>query len=330
MIEIWINANPWEKKLVTVALEVGADAVIVPSDKIKRVKELGLIKAVPCDGDQRWDRDIIRAQIKSARDVENIIRLSRNKRIVIEKNKWNIVPLENLVSIINNIFVEVDVLEDAQIAAGVLEKGVEGLIVTNRDTDKIRDIVNQVKYRGQKIELVTLKIEHIRPVGMGDRVCVDTCTLMGPGDGILVGNSSQVLFLVHAECIENPYVATRPFRVNAGPVHAYTLIPEYKTRYLSEFRAGDEILRCNSAGRVWPTVVGRVKTERRPLLLVEARGHEKMASIILQNAETTRLVKPYGEAVSVVEIKGGDEVLGYLDEGGRHFGQRIKETIIEH
>jgi 3-dehydroquinate synthase II len=330
MIEVWINANPWEKELVTVALESGADAVIVQSDKIKLVRELGRIKAVPCDGDKRWDRDIIRAQIKSARDVENIIRLSRNKRIVIEKNDWNIVPLENLVSRINNIFVEVDVLEDAKIAAGVLEKGVDGLIITNRDANKIRDIVNQVKYGGHKIELVTLKIEHIRPVGMGDRVCVDTCTLMRPGDGILVGNSSQALFLVHSECLENPYVATRPFRVNAGAVHAYVLIPEYKTRYLSEFRAGDEILRCNSAGRVWPTVVGRVKTERRPLLLVEAKAQERMASIILQNAETTRLVKPGGEAVSVVDIKGGDEVLGYLEEGGRHFGQSIKETITEN
>ena len=56
---------------------------------------------------------------------------------------------------------------------------------------------------------------------MGDRVCVDTCANMGLGEGMLVGNSSGGLFLVHAESLENPYVAPRPFRVNAGPVHAY-------------------------------------------------------------------------------------------------------------
>ena len=69
---------------------------------------------------------------------------------------------------------------------------------------------------------------------MGDRVCVDTCTNMGPGEGMLVGNSSGGLFLVHAESLENPYVAPRPFRVNAGPVHAYIRVPGGKTKYLGE------------------------------------------------------------------------------------------------
>ena len=71
---------------------------------------------------------------------------------------------------------------------------------------------------------------------MGDRVCVDTCTVMGTGEGCLVGNSSQALFLVHAESIENPYVSPRPFRVNAGPVHAYIMAPGGKTRYLFRSR----------------------------------------------------------------------------------------------
>ncbi|MEZ4549055.1 MAG: 3-dehydroquinate synthase II [Desulfobacterales bacterium] len=55
------------------------------------------------------------------------------------------------------------------------------------------------------------EILEIRSVGMGDRVCVDTCTEMKPGEGMLVGNASSALFLVHAESIENPYVAARRF-----------------------------------------------------------------------------------------------------------------------
>jgi 3-dehydroquinate synthase II len=31
----------------------------------------------------------------------------------------------------------------------------------------------------------------------------------------------------------------------------------------------------------------------------------------------------------VVDLKPGDIVLGYTEEAGRHFGMKIKETIIE-
>jgi 3-dehydroquinate synthase II len=40
------------------------------------------------------------------------------------------------------------------------------------------------------------------------------------GEGMLVGSQSFALFLVHSESEESPYVAARPFRVNAGGVYA--------------------------------------------------------------------------------------------------------------
>jgi 3-dehydroquinate synthase class II len=52
-------------------------------------------------------------------------------------------------------------------------------------------------------------------VGMGDRVCVDLCSLMRPGEGLLVGSFARGLFLVHSECLESNYIESRPFRVNA-------------------------------------------------------------------------------------------------------------------
>jgi len=164
---------------------------------------------------------------------------------------------------------------------------------------------------------------------MGDRVCVDTCTMMGPSEGCLVGNSSQALFLIHAESIENPYVSPRPFRVNAGPVHAYVRVPGEKTRYLSELKAGDEVTRVNAKGESMPLVVGRVKIERRPLLLIEATGPKGPVSTIVQNAETIRLVGKKGEPISVVNLNPGDEVMGYVEDAARHFGHKISETITE-
>lgn len=329
MKELWVKADPWKKELVTTALESGADAVVVPGDKVASVKELGLIKTVSDKGDLKWGEDVVSVDIRSAEDEEEIVRMSSHKKVVVRTTDWSIIPLENLVARTDNIYVEADDLEGARTAAGILEKGVDGIIITNRSPSRVREIINEIKSGQQVLQLEKLRVNAIRPVGMGDRVCVDTCTMMGTGEGILVGNSSQALFLVHAESIENPYVAPRPFRVNAGPVHAYVLVSGGKTRYLSELRAGDEVVRIDATGRVASLVVGRVKIERRPLLLVEAMAPHGPVTTILQNAETIRLVSPDGEAVSVVKLMPGDEVLGFIEEAGRHFGHKITETITE-
>ena len=64
----------------------------------------------------------------------------------------------------------------------------------------------------------------------GDRVCIDTTSMMVPGEGMLIGSYSKAMFLVHSESLESEYVASRPFRVNAGPVQA-CYGPGNKTRY---------------------------------------------------------------------------------------------------
>ncbi len=329
MKEIWVKADPWKKELITAALEAGADAVIVPPDKVKDVKELGLIKIVSDNGDLKWGRDVVLMEIKSAADEEEIVKLSRDKKVVVKTKDWKVIPLENLVARTGNIFIEVRDLEEAKTAAGILEKGVDGLIITAQEPIKVRKLLNEIKSWEQTLDLVDLEIDTIMSVGMGDRVCVDTCTMMKAGEGMLVGNSNQGLFLVHAESIENPYVSPRPFRVNAGSVHAYVMLPGGKTGYLSELRAGDEVVGINAKGKTMVLVVGRVKIERRPLLLVKATGPHGPLSTILQNAETIRLVGPDGESISVVKIKPGDRVLGYVEDAGRHFGHKVKETITE-
>jgi 3-dehydroquinate synthase II len=329
MKEVWVNADPWKKELVTTALEAGATAVIVPKGKVKDVKELGLIRTVSEDGDLKWEKDVVRMEIKSAEDEDKIVKESLNKKVVVKTTDWSIIPLENLVARAGNIFVEVDDVDSARTTAGILEKGVDGLIITERDPIRVREIINKIKTGDTTLGLAELTIDAVLPAGMGDRVCVDTCTMMNQGEGMLVGNSSQGLFLVHSESIENPYVSPRPFRVNAGPVHAYVMVQGGKTRYLSELRAGDEVIGVNARGLTMTLLVGRVKIERRPLLLIEASGPHGPVTTILQNAETIRLVGLKGEAISVVKIKPGDKVLGFVEDAGRHFGHKINETITE-
>ncbi len=329
MKEIWVKADPWNKKLVTTALEAGADAVIVSKDKVNSVKELGLIKTVAENGDIKWNKDVIVMEIESSEEEEKIVETSLTKKVIVRTKDWKIIPLENLVAKAKNIFVEVKGLEDARTAIGILEKGVDGIVIIEDDPIKVKEIINTIKSEKEGISLVKFEIESVIPLGMGDRVCVDTCTNMGLGEGMLVGNSSQALFLVHSESIKNPYVAPRPFRVNAGPVHAYIMVSGGKTKYLSELKSGDSVICVNWKGEISPIIVGRVKVEKRPLLLVEANGPNGPVSIILQNAETIRLVGEDGKAISVVKLKKSDKVLGYVEEAGRHFGHKIKETIIE-
>jgi len=122
---------------------------------------------------------------------------------------------------------------------------------------------------------------------------------------MLVGNSSAMTFLVNAETESNPYVAARPFRINAGAVHAYCQMPGDTTRYLEELTSGSEVLIAAHTGETKTAVVGRVKTEIRPMLLITAEVDGREGKVFLQNAETIRLVTPEGKPVSVVTAARG-------------------------
>ena len=164
-------------------------------------------------------------------------------------------------------------------------------------------------------------------------VLLEALTLMERGQGMLVGNSSAFTFLTHAETEHNEYVAARPFRINAGGVHAYAVMPGDKTCYVGELRSGDEVLIVDKDGRTSLATIGRIKTEVRPMLMITAQMETpegtRTGSVFLQNAETIRLVRPDGTPVSVVALRPGDEVICRADVAGRHFGMRIQENIRE-
>jgi 3-dehydroquinate synthase II len=329
MKEVWVKAVPWDKKLVTTALESGADAVMVPEKYTPKVKELGIIRTIAKDGDLKYGQDIVEYEIKSGEDEKEIVKLTKTKKVIVKTTDWTIIPLENLIAQTGNLYAEAKTLSEAKDFLSILEKGVDGVLVTTNDINELKKIILEVKSSGEIIPLVTAKILGARSLDMGDRVCVDTCTSMHVGEGMLIGNSSAAMFLIHSESIENPYVAPRPFRVNAGPVHAYIRVSDSKTKYLSDLKAGDDVLIVDFKGKATRAVVGRLKIEKRPLMLVEAEVDGAVISTILQNAETIRLTKPDGSPISIVSLKKGDEVLVAVEKAGRHFGIKIDETIVE-
>lgn len=366
---IWVRADwdePWEqrKRFVTSALEAGADAVVVSPAEATSARELGTITVVAnqpspgvdivmliassmaeveraistAEGLRRQDKkvaicveiadkDLERAAVRAGRVADFLIAIARD---------WKVIPLENLIAELHRanvkILAGVKDADEAKTAVETLELGADGVLLDPRERGlgEIKKVSEAFEHLAvEKLELVPAKVLAIRPVGMGDRVCVDTTSLMTAGEGMLIGSQAAGMFLVHSESLASKYVEPRPFRVNAGAVHAYIRLPNGKTKYLSELRAGDEVLLVNAKGEARVGVVGRVKIERRPLLLVEAEREGQLFKTLVQNAETINLVGKDGAPISVTKLKPDDEVLIHVETIGRHFGVKVAETIVE-
>ena len=327
MKQFWVDIRPWRKEITTTAIESGADAIV--TDDAGAVRRLGRITTIAPDGDLKIGMDVAECTITD-KASENLAAGIRDKKfIIVTTSDWTVIPLENLVAQSDRIIVMVKNVQEAELALHVLEKGAAGILLKTSDPATVRAVASLIKSSTENVDLIPFTVTQILPVGMGDRVCVDTCSMLAEGEGMLMGNTSSAMLLVHAETLENPYVAPRPFRVNAGAVHAYILLPDGKTAYLADLAIGGNVLVTDATGKVHPAIVGRTKIERRPLLLVEAEAGKAKVSLILQNAETIRLVTPDGNAISVVNLASGDRIMGCTLEGGRHFGMAIKETIVE-
>ena len=326
MSRIYFNCVPFDKGDVTLALESGVDGVIVPREHVDQVAGLSRCPVWAAE-------DVATMALNVKADEEAVLeRLHKGERVVLARG-WEVIPVENLLAQSDSVLAEAATLDEARLAAGILERGVAGIIVSREAVADLKTIVAQCKMAQGREELLPAVVTRVESVGLGHRVCADTLSILRKGQGMLVGNSSAFTFLVHAETERNEYVAARPFRVNAGAVHAYVRLPGDKTTYLGEFKAGQEVLIVDANGETSLATLGRVKIEVRPMLLVEAQvtteDGVKTGAVFLQNAETIRLTTPGGEPVSVVGLKPGDTILCRLDEAGRHFGMRISEDIRE-
>ncbi len=338
---IWIRADGPEdyeerKKLVSSALEEGMVHIILREED-QPLQRLGRFEAMVVRGKDVYAEDGPIGQIVEISSPEDLQRAYALRDLVdhvlISARDWKVIPLENLIAAFQGSRTKILVVatdpQEAKLYLETMEKGADGVVIEVDDPGALSSFAGLVERNQVKVELTPATVTAIRPLTLGDRVCVDTCSLLRIGEGMLVGSQSSCLFLVGSEAAESEYVAARPFRVNAGAVHSYILMADGKTKYLSEVRGGDEVLAVDDRGATKKVVVGRSKVERRPLLLVEAEEKGKRYTAILQNAETIRLCAPDGP-ISVSDLRVGQKVLVRLEEGGRHFGHSIDETITEN
>jgi 3-dehydroquinate synthase II len=247
---------------------------------------------------------------------------------------WSIIPLENLIARVGEetaLVAGVDSAEAARTAFETLELGADAVLLDSDDPDEIRRTV-AVRDRSERerLDLTYATVRTVEQVGSADRVCVDTGSLLEDDEGMLVGSMSRGLVFVHAETADSPYVASRPFRVNAGAVHAYVRTPGGETKYLSELRSGDEVLVADTDGNTREAIVGRAKIEPRPMFRVELETESgDRVETLLQNAETIKVHTRDGGRTAVTDLAEGDELLLYYEDTGRHFGEAIDESVIE-
>ena len=305
-------------KVQTIFTSQNADYVILdkPTSKKPKGKKVGR-----------------RFNVSSNKDIENILDSAKKGLdfVIIEVKDWKIIPLENIIAKLHKIHTKIFSIarnaKEARKMFSILDVGVDGVIFNTGSMNEVREAL---VYLGSKnFELSSAKIVEIQEVGDGERVCVDTASMLNRGEGMLIGSRANFLFLVHNESVGSSFTSPRPFRVNAGAVHCYTLAPDGTTKYLSELETGVEILVLDSKGKARRAAIGRCKIEKRPMLMIKAKVGDEIGGIIAQDAETIRFVKTNGQLVSVTHLKKGDSVLVHSKPAtGRHFGMEVSDEYI--
>jgi 3-dehydroquinate synthase II len=265
-------------------------------------------------------------------DIDEIGRASQASAdfVIVEAEDWKIIPLENVIAKLHKsntkVYTTIKNAEETRTMFSVLELGVDGVIFSTDNEKEIDELRNYLE--AFVFPIKSAKILDVRDVGTGERVCVDTTSMLQVGEGML--SKSNFLFLIHNESVGSSFTSPRPFRVNAGAVYCYTVMPNGKTKYLSEIEAGSEVLIVKNNGSSRRVTVGRSKIETRPLRLIRADVEGETGTIILQNAETIRFIKSDSTLLPVTDARVGDEILCYIKPpSGRHFGMEVKEFIVE-
>jgi len=306
--------------------------VIYPSDEADSVvcRDIGTIRKVKHSGKLAG----FYIKVTSKKDEDTIVQAASNGAdfVIVDAKDWKIIPLENIIAKLQKtntkVYTMADSADEVRTMFSVLQLGVDGVILNTSNASAIK---KSMVYLGSKdFALKPVKVIEIKDVGIGERVCVDTASMLNKGEGMLIGSRSNFMFLIHNESVGSAFTSPRPFRVNAGAVHCYTLMPDGNTKYLSEIEAGDEVLVVDTRGKARRVAVGRSKVETRPMRLIKAVVGSEVGSIIVQNAETIRFVGSDGKLIPVTEIKKNNKILAYAKAAaGRHFGMEVDEYIVE-
>ena len=322
------------RAIIARARQRGFQRFVVPADR-----DLGATE------EERWSRDgdVLyrgpsgpRLPIRRVADVAALERALEatpdGGTLVLEWTGDRVIPLESAVARRGRRFelwTFARTSAEVPAALGALEHGADRVVVTVRspaEVDALEQALERPLPSGLAWRAVT--VTDVQPAGLGDRVIIDTTSLLRPEEGLVVGSAAAFLFHVASEAVGSAFSRPRPFRVNAGAAHSYVLLADGSTRYLSELDANDRVLAAEPNGPARSVRVGRVKVERRPMVVVRADDEGRSRTVFLQEAETVRLSGERGR-VATTDLVVGARVLGVRLPAARHLGTAVEETIEE-
>jgi 3-amino-4-hydroxybenzoic acid synthase len=270
---------------------------------------------------------------------------------------FRIVPIKGLEGAVDDINQSLNAL-------ATMERGV-GVLFRTRNEAAIESLSRHVAHRRSgSLPLVRATVIEVKHTGLGHRVCVDTTSAMTAEEGMIIGSTGWGGIFVCSETHYLPHMNLREFRVNAGGLHSYIWAPSDQILYLSEMKAGTEVLCADTRGCSRVVTVGRAKVERRPLVCIRARvsldhvspeirkavetihtpilevtpPNERLAAedhdyvyvnAFLQNDWHVRVMGADRKVRHSTLLKPGDELLAHVDVPGRHTGVKVTEYIVE-
>lgn len=319
-----------ERVHVAVAIRDGADVGRLPAGAVPVVADADMLDAA-----RKVAGSVgLAVQVDDAASLEAArLAVGTVDVLIVSFRDATNIPLELLIAEAQDtstrVVKAVDTAQEAAIAFGVLESGAHGALFRLERAAQAFDVTEQLRQATVgEIGLVEGEVTRVAAIGMGMRGCIDTCDLFDLDEGMIVGSTSSGGLLVCAEVHYLPYMNLRPFRVNAGAVHSYVWAG-VRTEYVTDLAAGAVVSAVSATGRSRPVVVGRIKTERRPLRLIEVDVGGTLINTIVQDDWHVRVLDAAGDPANVSEIAPGHKLLAHVARPGRHVGIAVTETIHE-
>ena len=227
----WVRpTGTWNdrKEAIVSSLESGIEYVL-DSDNADSIKELGNVKIVSdsedsdillLGNDEKISVYDVKKAKENAKEVAVYIEINNKEDellvsklgtvadyVILKGKNWKVIPLENIIASLqernSKIMVDVPDYEEAKLALETMEHGSDGVLLSSNDGNEIRKLGEFIEKTSKEMyELKEATVTKVESVGLGDRVCVDTCSIMEVGEGMLVGSFASGLFLVHSESLE--------------------------------------------------------------------------------------------------------------------------------
>lgn len=271
-------------------------------------------------------------RVQEPHDLDPVlVALKRGEACAVRWGAERVIPLETLVAARqrpDSLWVVTGETSEIPAILGALEHGADAIIVEVEDVETLDLLEHRLERMTAALPWERIPLRSVTPAGIGDRVLVDTTSLLAPEEGLLVGSAAAFLFHVASEAEGSRYTRPRPFRVNAGAAHLYTLLANGETRYLSELAPGEAVLVATPMGAVRTVRVGRLKIERRPMVMVEGERNRRRFTVFLQEAETVRMSTGEGR-IPTTDLRPGAQAWGVPLAPGRHLGVAVEETVEE-